>query len=228
MNVRARLVAVNFAGDVRRIRLNLDGPFPFHAGQYLFIVHRSGRRIPFSIASSPHLLPSIELHFRPLPGNEEATLVNEILAGGDVIDLDGPHGEVMVTAACEAPLVLIAGGTGIAQARSIVEFLTIREQGAMVLLLWSVARREELYCDSELVAFTDRPWFRYVPLIDMPGDAANAAVRYVERQGRTLPAAGRVLLCGGAGFVRSVTAALLKRGIARERLQADMYSFGVA
>ena len=153
--------------------------------------------------------------------------MNEILARGDAIVLDGPHGEVTVTAPSDAPLVLIAGGTGIAQARSIVEFLAAREQSAIVLLVWSVTQRVDLYCDSELVALTDRPWLRYVPIVDMPGDAANAAVRYVERQGHALPAVGRVLLCGGPGFVRSVTAALVAQGIERRRLQADMYSFGV-
>src|SRR4030095_1523695 len=135
--VPARITAITRAGDVRRIRLALDTPFSFVAGQYLFIVHPSGRRIPFSIASSPHRLPELELHFRPLPGNEEAALMTELL-DADALALDGPRGDVHV-GAISRPLWLYAGGTGISQALAMISSIAQRPHDTPVRLIWSVA-----------------------------------------------------------------------------------------
>src|SRR4029450_4095588 len=175
----------------------LDTPFSFVAGQYLFIVHPSGRRIPFSIASSPHRLPELELHFRPLPGNEEAALMTELL-DADALALDGPHGDVHV-GAISRPLWLYAGGTGISQALAMISFIAQRPHDTPVRLIWSVANAADFYCEQELRQSEQAPWFIMTTAVDAPGDAVNAAVRVVERD-RLPPEDATIVLCGGPGF----------------------------
>jgi len=226
MTVRARIVALTTTGDVRRIRFALDDPFGFRAGQYLFVVHPSGRQIPFSIASGPHRLPELELHFRPLPGNEEAALMNELLRPEATVWFDGPNGDVHVATSTSRPLWLFAGGTGVSQALSIASFLATTSQRLPVRLVWSVVRRKDLYCETELRAFEKRHWFRFEPVIDAPGDTANAAVRFIEQHRDDIATDARILISGGPGFVRSVADGLAAHGIERARLESDMFSYG--
>src|SRR5262245_57397815 len=223
MGIRARIAAIAVAGDVRRIRLACDAPFSFDAGQYLFIVHPSGRRIPFSIASSPHRLPELELHFRPIPGNEEAVLVTELLGASAELLLDGPHGDVHV-GSVGRPLWLYAGGTGISQALSMISSLTARPAVAPVQLVWSVVTGGDLYCETELREFERIPWFRMTTLVDSPGDTTNAAVRHIEREGPP-PDDATIVLCGGPGFVNSVADALASRGVQRARIRSDTFTY---
>ncbi len=98
------------------------GAFDFAAGQYLEIQHPSGARIPLSIASAPYQLPQLELHYRSTPGDALAPLLDDLLKARGELDLRGPFGDVSVTAYA-GPLLLVAGGTGISQALSILELL---------------------------------------------------------------------------------------------------------
>ena len=76
-----------------------------------------------SIASAPERLPQVELHFRGMPGVPEAQLMAEILDGAPDVHIEGPHGAVCVDGPIDEDLLLIAGGSGIAQCRAIVTHL---------------------------------------------------------------------------------------------------------
>lgn len=209
---------------VRQIALTLSATFHFRAGQYLSVVHPGGVRIPMSIASAPELLPRLELHYRPLPGLPEAVLMDELLDGAangsrDVL-IEGPFGDVFVDGPTQDDLLLIAGGSGIAQCRSIIAHLRSVRQTRDVHLLWSVTAADQLYCDDELRAFAT--WLHYVPLIDTP-NAKNAAVMWLRR-----PAAvsgGRIIISGGPGFVYAVVDALAEIRATVATVESDVFSY---
>jgi len=50
----------------------------FKAGQYLDIL-LSGKHCPFSIASSPDITDTIELHIKPTPGSADSVEIEKIL-----------------------------------------------------------------------------------------------------------------------------------------------------
>jgi CDP-4-dehydro-6-deoxyglucose reductase, E3 len=206
---------------VSRILLSLRDPVRHKAGQYLYIVHPSGTRIPLSIASAPRRLPTLELHYRSTPGNPEAALLDELLARrNEPLQLDGPHGDVYVDQATASELWLIAGGTGIAQAVAIVEHLRGLAQRKPVHLLWSVTSSEQLYCEAELRAAPE--WLDFRPLIDDP-TSGNAAVHWLAQL--DTPPSGRFVLCGGPGFVYAVADALHALGTPAAALQSDVFSY---
>jgi NAD(P)H-flavin reductase len=93
-----------------------------------------------------------------------------------------------------------------------------------VRLIWSVANAADFYCEQELRQFEQAPWFIMTTAVDAPGDAVNAAVRVVERDGLP-PEDATIVLCGGPGFVSSVADALASRGVARERMRSDMFTY---
>lgn len=219
----ARIEAINHhPSGVSRIVLSLRGPFRHNSGQYLNIVHPSGARIPLSIASAPDRLPQIELHYRSTPGLAEAALVDELLDQPQrAIAIDGPHGNVCVDAPTASELWLFAGGTGIAQAFGIIEHLRGVPQREAVHLIWSVADRTQLYCDAELA--NGPQWLDVRVLIDHPA-TGNAAVHWLEKQ-RETPPRGRIILCGGPGFVHAVADALTGLGVPGNALESDVFGY---
>jgi CDP-4-dehydro-6-deoxyglucose reductase len=217
----ARIVSIaHHDSGVRLVALTLGAPFPFVAGQYLNVVHPGGVRIPMSIASAPDRLPQLELHYRPLPGAREAALMNELLDGARDLSIEGPHGDVWFDGAYADDLLLIAGGSGVAQCRAIIEHLRERRQTHRVRLIWSVTRSDQLYCDAELRAFAQ--WLDYVPLVDAP-NSENAAIVWLRTA--ELPRSGRIVVSGGPGFVYAVADELRTIGVGTAAIESDVFSY---
>jgi CDP-4-dehydro-6-deoxyglucose reductase len=219
--VRARITCVSHHDSgVRLIALALHASFPFHSGQYLNVVHPGGVRIPMSIASAPERLPVLELHYRPLPGVAEAALMDDLLDAAEDLSLEGPFGDVRVAGPLDDDLLLIAGGSGIAQCRSILDHLRCVTQTRNVTLVWSVTQSKHLYCDAELRRFA--PWLRYEPVVDAP-EAGNAAVAWLRASAR--PTSGRVVVGGSPGFVYAVIDTLEALGVTGVALESDVFSY---
>lgn len=183
-----------------------------------------------SIASAPERLPQLELHFRALPGVPEAQLMNEILLGAadgsrDVA-IDGPLGNVCVDGPVEDDLLMIAGGSGIAQCRGIAAHLESVGQTRAVHLLWSVTAASQLYCDEELRGFA--PWLRYTALIDAPNSESAVVVWLRSAASSQLLDSGagaRVIISGGPGFVYAVADALSDIGATVTSVESDVFSY---
>jgi CDP-4-dehydro-6-deoxyglucose reductase len=219
--VRARIASVaHHDSGVRLVSLTLPAPFPFHAGQYVNVVHPGGVRIPMSIASAPERIPELELHYRPLPGVAEAALMNELLDAGDAMSIEGPFGDVRVIGPLEEGLLLIAGGSGISQCRAIAEHLRCVEHAHPVCLVWSVTQRDHLYADDELSRFA--PWLEYEAVVDTPQEK-SAILAWL--RSRTLPTSGRVIVSGSPGFVYAVLDTLNELGATHLAIESDVFSY---
>ncbi len=97
--------------------------FQFAAGQFVWLTVNGKHTItdnPFSIASAPSELP--ELRFLIRKAGDMTNAVSR-LAPGDKVGVDGPHGSFTLAEAGPGPLVLIAGGIGIAPIRSMLRQL---------------------------------------------------------------------------------------------------------
>jgi CDP-4-dehydro-6-deoxyglucose reductase len=165
----------------------------------------------------------LELHYRPTPGVAAAELMNDLLARapiGTEWTVDGPHGNVVVEGPTSDALWLIAGGTGIAQCCGIADHLDCGAQNKPVTLLWSVTDPAQLYCDSQLRAFTR--WLLYRPLVDAPG-TPNAAAVWLRCTDVTVR--GRVILSGGPGFVYAVEEVLRDIAIEGTSIESDVFSY---
>lgn len=166
--------------------------------------------MPFTVASAPERLPLISLHFRPLAGNEDAPAMLRLLERGGAITFDGPHGDVYVVGPTAAPLTIIAGGTGISQAASIVEHLTHTDQQRSVQVSWSVADRADAYWHDELNSLAAaHDWLHYECLAD-PAPGVNAMVHAIGTAARRVQ--GDLVLAGGPGFVYAVLDAIEAAG----------------
>lgn len=134
------------ASDVMLILLELPmgKTLDFVAGQYINILLEDGQRRAFSFANRPKAGNQIELHVRLMPGGRFTTHVFEQMKVGDPVRFEGPVGSFMLRES-EKPILFIAGATGFAPIKSIVEDAFARAVQRPMYLYWGVRQSKDLY-----------------------------------------------------------------------------------
>lgn len=143
----------------------------FSAGQYINIVLPDGAKRAFSFASAPQAAgnATIELHVRRIPGGRFTGQVFETLREGDMLDFEGPLGRFRLSEESERPILFVAGATGFAPVKSILEDAFARGVKRPMQLYWGVRRREDLYLLEQVEAWQrEHPNFRFVPVLSEP------------------------------------------------------------
>jgi benzoate/toluate 1,2-dioxygenase reductase component len=118
--------AEQVAVDVMRLELELaeDCWFDFRPGQFIQIkVPGTDQTRSYSIASTPAELPKIELLIRLLPGGVMSEWLLGHAAVDTVIEISGPYGAFFLQDSGKAPLVMIAGGTGLAPMMAMIDVI---------------------------------------------------------------------------------------------------------
>ena len=155
------------AQDVIRLRIALpEGEHvDFSAGQYINIVLQDGQRRAFSFANPPHDSDKIELHVRHIPGGKFTTQVFTTMQVGDAIDFEGPLGRFTLRES-ERPILFVAGATGFAPIKSIVEDAWRRGIQRPMQLYWGGREAKDLYAlDLAEQWQREHPNFSVVPVL---------------------------------------------------------------
>ncbi|MFM8501652.1 MAG: 2Fe-2S iron-sulfur cluster-binding protein, partial [Fluviibacter sp.] len=129
---------------VLTLRLPATEMFQFHAGQYVDILLKDGKRRSFSIANPPHDAATIELHVRHVPGGLFTDQVFSTMKVRDILRFNGPHGSFYLRES-EKPMILLAGGTGFAPIKSIVLETLHLELQRPIHIYWGARDRAGLY-----------------------------------------------------------------------------------
>lgn len=223
MNAADRCIAriVSRTGHpVQRLVLEMPASFRFRAGQYLTVAHPDGG-IPLSIASAPRRLPLLHLHYRSTPGNPEAARMDALLDGGSTLEISGPAGSVGLEPPGAGPTLIVAGGTGIAQAFGLVDALPDRAEHGDLTVLWCADRQDDFYQQDALAGRA-----ALVTIADPRRDEDNAALAWLRRHGGRFAAAGsQVVVCGAPAFVYAACDALHAAGVPTSRLQSDVFDY---
>ncbi|THF61295.1 CDP-6-deoxy-delta-3,4-glucoseen reductase [Pseudothauera rhizosphaerae] len=159
------------ADDVMILDLKLPATeqFQFHAGQYIDILLADGGRRSFSIANAPHDAGHLELHVRRVPGGRFTSHVFEGMKERDILRLEGPLGSFFLREDSGKPIVLVAGGTGFAPIKSIVEHARHIGLDRPMTLYWGSRDRAGLYMDGLARGWEGAlPGFRYIPVLSDP------------------------------------------------------------
>ena len=119
-----RVTAKNWLGhDVLELRLALrDGDgFRGRPGQYVDLVLRDGRRRAFSVANVMSGAKELELQIRVIPGGEFSSYAAEHLKEKALLRVHGPLGAFFLRKDEARPVILVAGGTGFAPIKAMME-----------------------------------------------------------------------------------------------------------
>lgn len=138
-------------GAVRVLELAPARPFPYRAGQYVDVVFAGGMSRSYSIANAPASDGTITLHVR----NTGAGLSAEIshLKAGATLVLEGPHGLMDAEAARARPVLMVAGGTGIAPMLALAQEMLRRGlTDDDIVIVYGVRSEADIHCTRELDA----------------------------------------------------------------------------
>jgi len=213
------------------VRLPPIGPLAFRAGQYLDFIMPDGDHRSFSMANPPHDADVLELHVRRVPNGAFSEFVFEKLRPRQLLRMMGPLGNFYIRGESLRPLLLIAGGTGIAPVQSMLLDLLHRKDPRAVTLYWGVRARRDLYRDELLKTLVSRhPALSYVPVLS----EATAKDDWSGRKGLVHEAALEdhadfggfdVYLSGPPPMIDAARDALSARGMREERLYFDAFDF---
>jgi CDP-4-dehydro-6-deoxyglucose reductase len=164
----ARVLEVTrVSADVATVRLQvpLEAGFAFEPGQYVDVVLRDGARRSYSMAGAPDLDGGIEWHVRALPEGRFSNHVYHKLKPRDMLRIEGPFGSFMLRPG-EAPLILLASGTGYAPIRAMLRAHGERIAQRGAVLYWGGNRLADLYALDDVDALLRRhPGLRFVPVL---------------------------------------------------------------
>jgi CDP-4-dehydro-6-deoxyglucose reductase len=156
------------AHDVIALHLKLPQSerLQFLAGQYIDILLRDGKRRSFSLANPPHDDEFLQIHVRHVTGGHFSEHVFTRMKERDLLRFQGPYGIFFLRKDSQRPILMMAGGTGIAPVKSILEHAFSKGERRPMHLYWGVRQERDLYLD-ELARGWTRTYanFHYTPVL---------------------------------------------------------------
>lgn len=159
------------APDVMRVRLKLPANerLQFLAGQYIDFQLKDGKSRSYSLATAPHDDALLELHIRHVPGGLFTDPLFSSVKERDILRLKGPLGSFFVREDSDKPMIFVAGGTGFAPIKGMLEHLFAEHTRRELVLYWGVRSLVDLYM-AELPAqwLAEKPNFSFIPVLSSP------------------------------------------------------------
>jgi CDP-4-dehydro-6-deoxyglucose reductase len=162
------------APDVAIVSLKLPANerLQFLAGQYIDILQSEGRRRSFSLATAPHDDGFLQLHVRHMPNGAFTEHLFAAMPTKEIIRIEGPHGAFYLREQSDKPMVFVAGGTGFAPIKSVLEHAFHQQVTRPMVLYWGARTKVDLYLPDLPRAWeATYPNFRYVPVLSEPSPA---------------------------------------------------------
>ncbi|WP_367320423.1 globin domain-containing protein [Streptomyces sp. HUAS ZL42] len=174
--------------DLAVLRVRTAEPYPYRAGQYANLqsplLPHAWR--PYSLARAPRPDRELEFHIRRTgSGGVSEALVSHTRVG-DPLRLGPARGSMTLDDGLTRGVLIVAGGTGWATAKALLEELTVRRPpGRGVHLFLGARTLDEVYDRAALaeLAKKGRPWLRVVPVLGAgtvaaeDGSVADAVAR---------------------------------------------------
>ncbi len=168
------------APDVLRVRLKppKGEPFRWLAGQYLDVLLPEGKRRAFSIANAPEDAGLIELHVRKVPGGGFTQQLFEAYPIGSLLRVEGPLGTFVPREDSERAMIFMAGGTGFAPVKAIIEHFLHLGSARPIHLYWGARHEADLYLPELPAQWSARhPAFAYTAVLSEPDAEASTRFR---------------------------------------------------
>ncbi len=137
--------------DIKIVRLEIvaGGPFDFSAGQYAHVKFDGQPGRDYSMASRPDDA-MLEFHIRQVTGGRASVHVATALAVGDAVTVEGPLGNCHLREDHRGPIIALAGGSGLAPIKSIIETALAKELPQPIYLYFGARDERDVYLEDHL------------------------------------------------------------------------------
>ena len=219
--------------DVMLVKLKLPDTerLQFLAGQYIEFILRDGRRRAFSLANAPHRDAYLELHIRHVPGGSFTGHVFEQMKDRALLRIEGPLGSFYLREDDPRPILMVAGGTGIAPLKSMLEHAFYVGSAQPIHLFWGVKSARDLYLQSLPGEWeSQHPNFRFTPVLSEPapedewrGTTGMVTAAVCDHYPDLSPF--DVYISGPPAMVHAATPAFAAQGARMDRMYSDAFEF---
>lgn len=219
--------------DVLRLFLKLPDTqrLQFMAGQYIDFLLEDGRRRAFSLANAPHRDELLELHIRLVPDGDFTEFLFKQAEEKTLLRIEGPLGQFILREDSDRPMIMVAGGTGFAPIKGILEHAFAEELQQPIYLYWGARAKRDLYLDE-----LPRRWagmhanFHYIPVLSepRPEDEWQGATGFVHESviaDHPDMANIDVYAAGPPAMIEAGATAFEQAGLPLERYYSDAFTY---
>jgi len=211
---------------IKRLYLWPEEPLQFAAGQFARLKFADLPARAYSMASMPGE-EVLEFHIRVIPGGRVSEHLENDLKVGDSVQIEGPYGSAHLQPDDMSPLVLVAGSSGLAPAKSIVQTALKGAPERRVHLYFGVRNEAHVYAEPELQVLVSRyPNLQIDTVLSEPeGTTSRRTGNLAEVVLQDLDAhrGAQFYVAGPPEMVSSVSEAMSASGIGREQIHADPF-----
>ena len=196
----------------------------YEAGQYLQLIS-APHALSYSIANAPNASRTYELHIRhgrETSGHER--LLHEMTLQR-LVTLRMPLGQCTLRALDPIkPILFIAGGTGFAPIKAMIEQLRMDGQTRPVMLYWNARSADDLYMDDLARGWEKKaPWFTYCSRRSETNKESIASLVIKHRVSDLRD--WQIVLAGPFDMVYTLRDELVAQGVSPRQLYSDAFAF---
>jgi ferredoxin-NAD(P)+ reductase (naphthalene dioxygenase ferredoxin-specific) len=222
--------------DILGVALEIEsgGPYAFSAGQFaqLEFGFAPGMVRDYSMANRPES-KQLEFHIRVMPGGSVSQRLASALKPGDIVKVSGPLGTSYLRSQHSGPILCIAGGSGLAPIKSIVETALASGFAGPLHLYFGVRAERDVYYEGELAQLQRRyPNFKPHIVLSEPGGVAGSGTLLPRRYGLVTDAVAadlpslagfKAYIAGPPPMVEAATELARGRGLTHRDIHADAF-----
>jgi CDP-4-dehydro-6-deoxyglucose reductase len=224
------------AADVMALWLKLPSNerLQFLPGQYLDFLLKDGKRRSFSLANSPEEDSLLELHIRHVPGGQFTDHVFGTMKAKDIMRISGPYGSFFLRDGEEStakPAIFLAGGTGFAPIKSILQHAFHHAVAREFVLYWGAKTQPDLY-----LASLPEQWqqeqnnFRFIPVLSEPRaedhwSGRSGFVHQAVLDDHADLSGYEVYACGAPPMITAARRDFVARGLPEDAFFSDSFDY---
>jgi naphthalene 1,2-dioxygenase ferredoxin reductase component len=213
--------------DIKIVELepNSRTALAFLPGQYADLKIADLPVRSYSMASKPGQ-NMLEFHIRLSPGGAVTPYVHSALAPGSPVELWAPLGGSYLRPRHIGPVLLAAGGAGLAPIKSILEALIEEPHSQGISLYFGVRDQEDLYYLEYLHALANQHKISFVPVLSAPKSATRFRTGYLADviASDVADFSGfKAYLAGPQIMVDSCRSVMLAKGLRPDDFHADVF-----
>ncbi|RAY12469.1 oxidoreductase [Actinomadura craniellae] len=214
--------------DITVLRAVPDRPLPYRPGQSV-AVEAPGRLRQwryYSMANAPRSDQTIDFHVRLIDGGPVSTVLARNVQVGDRLRLGAPVGSLTLDADSPRDVLLVAGSTGLAPLKAIMEEIGQRPVPPRVRLYFGARTADALYDLEDLrKRAAESPWLTVTAAVsdEDPGGAFEHGLLpdVVARAGNW--SGHDAYLCGPPDMVEQTADRLLRLGVPGGRIRFETF-----
>lgn len=227
--LRCRVVATEDAThDIKRIRLAVEdgAPLAFTAGQYARVTFPGAPTRDYSMANWP-AEPELEFHIRRVPGGAATARIHSLLKLGDPVAVEGPFGSSFLREKHAGPILCVAGGSGLAPIKSIVETALAHGMRQPIHVYLGVRAERDLYLVDHFEGLEARHAnLTFTPVLSESPPQPRWRTGFVtDAVGQDLQDLDgwKAYVAGPPAMVDAAMAITMERGLRPQDLHADVF-----